>query len=175
MMALPWNEAMVKTLEIEDIQAFLAGFAAAIELDQVRVESLPQRKFHPRYRDSMWRGWRSDHMAYIDQLLATVDAMSPELLEELTRIATLHEPAVVGEVALDLLAEVASGSCPREELDTATLFFGHLIRQLRGSFERKQAGRDARALMFQWLPVTDPLRIAQDPECGYGQPTGSVS
>ena len=28
--------------------------------------------------------------------------------------------------------------------------------------------QDARTSILQWLPVTDPLRIAQDPECGYG-------
>jgi hypothetical protein len=28
--------------------------------------------------------------------------------------------------------------------------------------------------MMQWLPVTDPLRVAEDPECGYGRPEGFV-
>jgi hypothetical protein len=29
--------------------------------------------------------------------------------------------------------------------------------------------------MMQWLAVDDPLRNAEDPECGYGRPAGFVS
>jgi hypothetical protein len=39
----------------------------------------------------------------------------------------------------------------------------------------KPRNETTRALMMQWLPVTDPLRIAQDEECGYGTPAGLVS
>jgi hypothetical protein len=166
---------MVRRLEHEDIHTLLAGFTAAIELDQLRVDSMPQQRFHRHYSDGMWRGWRNDHILYIEQLLASVDAIEPAPLEELTHIAITYEPTVVGKIALDLFADAVSGSCPREELDTAARFFACLIQQLRGSFERKSIGRDARESMFQWLPVTDPLRIAQDPECGYGQPVVFIS
>jgi hypothetical protein len=33
---------------------------------------------------------------------------------------------------------------------------------------------DARALMMQWLALTDPLRISELPECRYGRPAGFV-
>jgi hypothetical protein len=34
---------------------------------------------------------------------------------------------------------------------------------------------DAKVPMMQWLSVDDPLRIAEDPECGYGQAAGFVN
>jgi hypothetical protein len=166
---------MVKTITPEDIRDLLGGFAAAIELDQLRVDALPPEKFHPGYSDSMWRAWRRDHITYINKLLTTVSAIPPAVLEDLTRIAITCEPAVVGQIALDLFAEGASGSCRQEELDTAALFFRWLIEQVSDRSEGKPIDRDPRPLMFQWLPVTDPLRISQDPECGYGQPAGFVS
>jgi hypothetical protein len=175
MISPPTRGAMVKTLASEDIRDLLASFAAAIELDQLRVDALPPQKFHPWYNDSMWRSWPCEHILYINKLLVTVDTIPVALLEELTRMATTCEPAVVAQFALDLFADAASGSCPQEEVDTAALFFGCLIQQLRGSSEGKPIGRDAKALMLRWLPVTDPLRIAHDSECGYGQPMGLVS
>jgi hypothetical protein len=123
----------------------------------------------------MWRAWRRDHITYINKLLRDVHAIPSAVLEELTRIATTCETVVVGQIVIDLFAEGASGSCQQEELDTATLFFGWLIEQVSDRSEGKPIDRAARALMFQWLPVTDPLRIAQDPECGYGQPAGFVN
>jgi hypothetical protein len=165
---------MVKTLTRQDIRDLLSGFAAAIELDQLRVDSMPQQKFHPYYSEDMWRGWRKDHLIYIDELLATVGAISANLLEELTRVALSHEPAVIGQIALDVFSDVVGGCCPREEFDSAELFFARVVQD-RGSSERESADRDAKDSMFQWLPVTDPLRIAQDPECGYGQPVGFIS
>jgi hypothetical protein len=41
---------MIKTLTTEDIRDLLNGFAAAIELDQIRVDAL-----HPDYDPDMWR------------------------------------------------------------------------------------------------------------------------
>jgi hypothetical protein len=167
------RKAMVKTITPEDIRDLLGGFAAAIELDQLRVDALPPEKFHPLYTDSTWRAWRRDHITYINNLLTTVSAIPPAVLQELTRIAITCEPAVVGQIVADLLAERVSGG---EELDTAALFFRWLIEQVgdRPS-EGKPIDRDPRPFMLQWLPVTDPLRIAEDPECGYGQPAGFVS
>ncbi|WFU44196.1 hypothetical protein QA640_18150 [Bradyrhizobium sp. CB82] len=167
---------MVKTIAPDDIRDLLGGFAAAIELDQLRVDALPLEKFHPWYSDSMWRAWRRDHITYINNLLTTVSAVSPAVLEELTQIAITCEPAVVGQIAIDLFAERASESCLQENLDTAALFFRWLIEQVGDrSCEGKPIDRDPRPFMFRWLPVTDPLRIAQDPECAYGQPAGFVS
>jgi hypothetical protein len=66
--------------------------------------------------------------------------------------------------------------CPPEEFETAELFFGWLIKD---ASHRKGPGEplnaDARGLMMEWLSVSDPLRIAEDPECGYGPPAGFVS
>jgi hypothetical protein len=131
------RKAMVKTITPEDIRDLLGGFAAAIELDQLRVDALPPEKFHPGYTDSMWRAWRRDHITYINKLPTTVSAIPPAILEELTRIAITCEPAVVGQIAVDLFAEGASGSCRQEELDTAALFFRWLIEQVSDSSEGK--------------------------------------
>ena len=110
------RKAMVKTITPEDIRDLLGGFAAAIELDQLRVDALPPEKFHPLYSDSLWRSWRRDHITYINKLLTTVSVIPPAVLEELTRITITCEPAVVGQFAADLLAEEVCGNCcPPEE------------------------------------------------------------
>jgi hypothetical protein len=166
---------MTKTLMLEDIRDLLSGFAAAIELDQLRVDALAPEKFHPVYNDNMWRAWRRGHLSHINKLLTTLNTIPPAMLEELTRVAIAYEPEVVGQIAVELFAEATSGSCPQEALETAALFFGWLIKQLSDRSEDNPIDRDARALMLQWLPVTDPLRIGMDPECGYGQPAGLVS
>jgi hypothetical protein len=169
------SKAMVKTITPEDIRDLLGSFAAAIELDQLRVDALPPEKFHPGYTDSMWRMWRRNHLEYVNQLLSTADMIPPAILEKLKWIATNYEPAVVGEVALNLFAEAAGGCCPMEELATAELFFGWLIKGVMDRSEGKPVVGDAAALMMRWVRVTDPLRIAQDPECGYGVPSGFVN
>lgn len=166
---------MFKALTRQDIRDLLLGFAAAIELDQLRVDALPPETFHPEYDDGMWRRWRRYHLAYIDQLLATVPAMPSGMLKNLTEVAITYEPAAVGEIAVDLFADAASGSCPEEELGTAVLFFGWLIKDVCGKFQEKSISCDARARMMHWLPVTDPLNFSKDPECGYGQPAGFVN
>jgi len=160
-------------MSCSDVQDLFAGFAAAIELDQMRVDALPPERFHPEYDDSLWRGWRNEHLEYIARLLPTFDAIPAATLEKLTWLALNYEPAVVNRVVLEILAEVASGDCAREELTTAALFLDELIRQV--TREAKPIVGDARDMMMRWMPVTDPLRIARDPECGYGQPAGFVS
>jgi hypothetical protein len=166
---------MSKTLNTQDIRDLLVGFAAAIELDQIRVDALPPRKFHRHYSPSLWRTWRRSHLDYINQLLSSVNAMPPALLQELTRLALTYEPSAVRETVIDLFSCAASGvECP-EQFEAATLFFGWLIVDVRRRSEGKQIVGDARTLMMQWLPVTDPLRIAEDSECGYGQPVGFVN
>jgi hypothetical protein len=81
----------------------------------------------------------------------------------------------VRERAIDLFASAASGvECP-EQFETVALFFSWLIADVRRGSEGKPKVGDAKTLTMQWLPVTDPLRIAEDPECGYGEPVGFVN
>jgi hypothetical protein len=62
---------LTDTLIHEDIRNVLAGFAAAIELDQIRVDCLPPAKFHPPYDEYIWRNWRGVREAtYIDAVNA---------------------------------------------------------------------------------------------------------
>lgn len=153
----------------DDIRELLAVFVAAVELDQIRVDALPEKAFHYHYSDNMWRIWRRCHLEYLRLLLSTVDAIQPATLEKLGRIAIHYEPKIVRERLRDLLGSAASGDVPREDVATAVLFFEWLIEDISGHPEGKSTGLDARALMMQWLPITDPLQIADDPECGYKQ------
>ncbi len=161
----------MNNLTAADVRDLLAGFAAAIQLDQIWVGSLPSERFHPEYDPGMWRRWRRSHLNYIDQLLPTVDALPVAVLEELTQVAITYEPAVVGERVRDLFADAAAGNFSEEELETATLFFGRLIKEV-GCRPKGEPVGYARDLIRQWLSVDDPLCIAQDPECGYGHAAG---
>jgi hypothetical protein len=166
---------MNKMLTHKDIRDLLTAFAASIELDQIRVDALRPEKFHVYYDDSMWRRCRREHLEFIDQLLQTVDTIPSALLQELTQLAVTYEPAIVREAIVDVFSQAASGMCPPEEFETAELFFGWLIKNAsRRKARREPLNGDARGLMMQWLSVTDPLRIAEDPECGY-VPTGFVN
>jgi hypothetical protein len=167
------RQAMTKTLTTDDIRDLLTGFSAAIELDQIRVDALPAGKFHPYYSSGMWRRWRRYHLDYINQLLPTVNGMPATLLQELTRVALTRDPLAVREKAIELFSSAASGDCP-EQFETASLFFGWLIVDVSRGSEIKPTVGDARSSMMRWLSTTDPLRIAEDPECG-GQPVGFVS
>ena len=166
---------MARRIMTSDVRDLLTCFAAAIELDQVRVDALPARKFHHLYSGSLWRMWRRDHLEYVNLLLSTVDAIPPAILDKLTWIATNYEPEIVGEAAIDLFGGVAGGTYPREDVATAAVFFEWLIEHLTDKCDGQPIGEDAPAFMMRWLPVTDPLRIAQDPECGYGLPSGYVN
>jgi hypothetical protein len=135
---------------------------------------LPASVFHRWYDDGMWRNWRRYHLEYVKQLLLTLDTIPPVILEKLTLIATNREPAVVGEQALHCFADVVSGNCDAAEFATAAQFFDCLIESVMDRFEGKLIGEDAPALMMRWLPATDPLHIAQDPECGYGPHLGAL-
>jgi hypothetical protein len=166
---------MTETLTHADIRDLLRGFGAAIELDQLRVDAVPAERFHPLYDDGMWRGWRTGHIGYIDKLLTSVETIPSAMLTELTRIAINYEPKAIGHVVLELFAEAVSGGCPEEELATAERLFSWLIRQVGERSKGGSGSQGARDSILQWMAVADPLRIAHDPECGYGQPTGSVS
>src|SRR5215470_15144419 len=126
---------MTTALVVEDIRDFLAGFAAAIELDQLRVDALDPENFHPGYDDNMWRSSRRDHLAYIRKLLTTLNTIPSAMLSDLTWTAMSCEPAVVGQVVVELFAEAASGSNAQGELETAALFFGSLIKGVSGRSE----------------------------------------
>jgi hypothetical protein len=157
---------MTKTLAHDDILKFLTNFSAAIELDQCRVDALPAADFHPQYNDEMWRVWRADHMSYIKRLVSTVEAVPSALLMELTTVATTYDPMVVGREALDLFADAVSGSCP-EELTTVENFFSWLIKGVRRHSSGRRRSASAKSAMAKWLADSDPLRIAEDPECQY--------
>jgi hypothetical protein len=163
---------VTKALAPEDIRDFLNRFASAIMRDQVHVDALSPEKFHPQYNGDMWRTWRLDHLAYLNALLMTLDTITPNLLKELTRIAVTKKPTTVRRIAIELLAECASGSCPREDVGTAGLFFGRLIEELSDGSKAIPTGRDAKTCMLLWVAATDPLRISRDPECGHGDPAG---
>jgi hypothetical protein len=163
----PTEETSVtKALAPDDIRDFLNRFASAIMRDQVQVDALPPEKFHPQYNGDMWLAWRLDHLAYLNTLLMTVNTITPNLLKELTRIAVTKKPVTVRRIVIKLLAECASGSCPRED------FFGRLIEELSDRSKAIPTDRDPKTSMFLWLAATDPLRISRDPECGYGDPAG---
>jgi hypothetical protein len=166
---------MTETLTHADIRDFLERFGAAIELDQLRVDAMSAAKFHPQYNAGMWREWRVGHIGYVNTLLSSVEAMPPAMLIELTRIAVTYAPKVGGHIALELFAEAVSGSCLQEELETAERFFGWLIKQAHEHSEGGRRPKGARGSILEWLAFTDPLRIAQDPECGYRRPAGIVS
>jgi hypothetical protein len=125
--------------------------------------------------DSMWRRCRRDHRDFINRLLTTVNMMSAAILKELTWTALTHEPGMVRQAFVDLLVEAASGVCASEEFETAELFFGWLIKCASLTGPGQPPRGDAKRLMMQWVCVTDPLQIGQDPECGYGLPSGFVN
>ena len=93
---------MTRPLTHQDIRDFLTSFAAVIELDQIRVDSLPRENFHPAYSDGMWRRWRRCHLNYIDHVLPTVNAIPSPLLQELTQLAITYEPSLVRATVIDL-------------------------------------------------------------------------
>ena len=164
---------MTEALAPDDILDLLNRFASAIMLDHVHVDALPPEKFHPQYNGDMWLAWRLNHLAYLNTLIETLDTITPNLLKELTRIAVTKKPATVGRIATELLAECVSGSCPREDVATARLFFGRLIHELSDSSKAiPTTDRDPKTSMLLWLAATDPLRISRDPECGYGDAAG---
>ena len=70
----------------------------AIRLDQRRVDAMPIASFHPMYDAQMWRDWRGNSVGYIEQLLASINAIPDAMLAELTKIATSYQPLIVREV-----------------------------------------------------------------------------
>jgi hypothetical protein len=159
---------VIKALGPDDIRDFLKRFATAIMRDQIYVDTLPQERFHHQYNGDMWFEWRLDHLAYLNTLLITLATITPRLLTQLTRIAITKKPATVQQMLLELFAECASRSCPREDVATAALFFDRLVRELSDKSGVIPTDRNARKFLFKWLEINDPLRISRDPECRYG-------
>jgi hypothetical protein len=87
----------------------------------------------------------------------------------------MYQPDVVPYAPHDPDGVAVSDSYAPEEVETASLFFGSLIQDVTRASPGKPVQGDAKALMMNWLPVTDPLRIAEDPETGYGAPSGFLN
>jgi hypothetical protein len=155
-------------LQHADMRSVLNRFIVAIERDQLRVDAIPRARFHPECDDTMWRDWRNENSIYLNRLMTTVSDMPPSLLEGLSAIARSYEPALVRAVILEILSEVASGSCDPDEYATASHFFADLIEQVKKRAKPTERGQRAKVSLARWFPVSDPLRIAADPECKYG-------
>ena len=164
-------QARGKALTIDDIQDLLVGFDAAIEQDQVRADALTRVGLHAMIT--------RQHVPSV--ALYVIDVTYPSCLapwtlsrqkcsKQLTWIARCYEPADIGDAILNLFSEAISGRRDDEELRTATGFFGRLIEDVRRMPSGILRSESARALMMQWLPATDPLRIG-DEEFGHGTPT----
>jgi hypothetical protein len=134
------------TLTLEDIRDLLTGFAAAIELDQIRVDALPSRKFHPVYGGGMWPRYRNDHIDFINRLLPTVNAIPSALLQELASLAITYQTSVVREAIVDLFADAATGMCLALEFESASLFLGWLIKNVSRSAPGESLSGDVRSL-----------------------------
>ena len=158
---------MTKTLTHADIKEVLRNFAAAIKLDQLRVDAMPATSFHPMYNAKMWRDWRSKHVAYIENVLPSIKAMPPSMLMELTEVASAYERHVVELVVLENFADAVSGACCKEDFATAERFFGWVIKSVKLHASVQKRRSNAKNAIARWLPTVDPLRIARDPECQY--------
>ena len=115
-------------------------------------------------------------------MAATAHDVPAEVLEQLIVIAAAYDPSDIAEAVLEISCEFAPHFSVPEGQDfddptTATGFLKTLITDVRR--ERKPAGRptagNAIDKIKRWFPVEDPLRIAQDPECGYGRPARFMS
>jgi hypothetical protein len=155
-------------LKHSDLCSVLSQFIVGIERDQLRVDAIPRARFHPEYDDTMWRDWRIVCRIYLNLLMLTVLDIKPSLLEKLSAIARSYKPELVRTAILDILSEVASGSCDPDEYATASQFFNALIEKVKKRAKATVRGQCAKLSLARWFPVSDPLRIAADPECKYG-------
>jgi hypothetical protein len=165
-----WKAPTIVTdmLQHADLRSVLSRFIVAIERDQLRIDAIPRTRLHPEYDDTMWRDWRNGHRIYLNRLVSTVADMPPSLLETLSAIARSYNAEPVRAVILEIFSEVISGSCDPDEIATASRFFGHLIEQVKKRAKATARGQRANVSLARWFPVSDPLRIAADPEVNYG-------
>jgi hypothetical protein len=164
---LKFHESSVKR---RDIRNLLQAYSGAIALDQFKVDALPRKHFHPYYRRGLWVIWRQSHLSFIDKLVATTGAMPRKLLSDLTLLAARRDPQIVRETMVEILGQGAAESLAPGYIDTATLFFQALVVSVGdGSFDpgKYRNCKHCKARMTRWLALTDPLSIAEDPECGY--------
>ncbi|MCK1341017.1 hypothetical protein IVB38_34630 [Bradyrhizobium sp. 38] len=162
-----------KTLKVTDIETVLRRLSGAIEMDQIYVDGLPRESFLNVYDDALWRDWRHDHGVFIGKLLASAHAINSAHLERLTEVASSFDPEVIGQIMLEIFAEIVSGSSAAG-CETADHFVewvtGEVVRLGRG----KRPSRSAHKSIEQWFSDIDPLTISQDPECGYPLPFDAI-
>jgi hypothetical protein len=164
------NKSQFDELRIRrrDIRSLLRANSAAILLDQAKVDALPRKYFHPEYSRGMWFRCRERHISFIDDLIATTGAMPKRLLGDLTVLAACRDPVVVRKTMVEMFGQ--RESLAPGEIDTATLFFQALLEFVGNQSFEPDSGRDckhSRVRMTRWLKLIDPLRIAEDSECGY--------
>jgi hypothetical protein len=153
-----------KTLSHEDIKEFLAKFAEAIWVNQERVDKLLHRKFHRHYDDSWWRTHREDCLSATVDLSMTVDKMPKRLLKRLTELAVNHRPEAVRWPLFGAISELSANP---DLYDTASLFFSDLIAVLIREDPNASPIGDPIDI-FKWFEYDDPMAIAREPECEYG-------
>jgi hypothetical protein len=162
------TQVVTDMLQHADMETALRRFCTAIERDQLRIDTMPRARFHPSYDDAMWRDWRHGQKIYINRLISTVADLPVVLLEKLSAIARSYEPEFIRAVILEILSEVVSGSCDQDEYATASQIFEDLIKQVQKRAKAIARDEHAKVSLARWFPLTDPLRIATDPECRYG-------
>jgi hypothetical protein len=162
------TQVVTDILQHADIETVLRRFSAAIERDQLRIDAMPRAKFHPSYDDVMWRDWRRGHRIYLNRLVSTVVDMPLVTIEKLSTIARSYKPEFIRAVILEILSEVVSGCCDQDEYATAGQLFEDLIKQVQERARATARDQNATVSLARWFPLSDPLRIAVDPECLYG-------
>jgi hypothetical protein len=159
--------AATKALAHEDIKEFLAKFAEAILVDQMRVNKLPHKKSHEFYDDGMWQRNRDDHVSALMELFVTVDEMPESLLERLTEFAVTYGAKTVNQTLLDQISDLATGAASPWLYETASLFFSELISDV----SKRSPGLPLKGgpveMMSNWFDYDDPIAISRDPECEY--------
>ena len=159
---------MTDMLQHADVETVMRRFIVAIERDQLRVDVIPRERFDASYNDSMWRDWRYDHRIYLNRLVSTVADMRPSLLEELSAFARSYKHELVHHVIVEILGEVVGGCCDEAEYATASQLFSNLTKQVKRRARATARGQRAKVSLARWFPLSDPLKIAADPECQYG-------
>jgi len=117
-----------------------------------------------------------DHLAFINQLLPTVNAIPSTMLRELAQLAVNYETAIIRNELGALFVDAAIlGLCPDKEEWSAANFFDLLIKIVNRRPAGKALDGRPKQLIMLWLSITDPLGITECPETGYGQHRGVMS
>jgi hypothetical protein len=161
------QEVQTQSLTRDDIRNFLLAYSGTIALDQVRVDALPPGSFHREYDRGLWQRYRQGHLDFINRLLATIGEIPSSLLQKLTCVAAVRKTAVVQKAIIDLLSQASTHSLAPDQIDSSPLFFRSLVEDVGTGSIGGVARGNSRVRMMRWLIPIDPLRIADDPECGY--------